>query len=67
VTLLTLAAATSGLPRDLWDPLAPDRAAAAAPGGGVSLALVLALFALVLVAGFLIGEYLPLHRRAPAA
>jgi hypothetical protein len=65
VTLAILATTTAGLPPDLWDPLVPDRAAATAPGGGTSIALVITLFAVVLMAGFVVGEYLPLRRRAP--
>jgi hypothetical protein len=64
VTSAILATTLSGLPPDLWDPLAPDRAGAAAPAGGASLALALAIFAVVLVAGFLVGEFVRLPRRA---
>jgi hypothetical protein len=62
VTLAMLATTTSGLPPDLWDPLTPDRTGAPPPSGGLSLAVVLALFVAVLVAGFLVGEYLPQRR-----
>jgi hypothetical protein len=65
VTLALLATTTSGLPPDLWDPLAPDRGATGGPPGGVSIAIALVLFAVVLAAGFLVGAYLPLRRRAP--
>jgi len=64
VTSAILATTLSGLPPDLWDPLAPDRAGAAAQAGGASLALALAIFAAVLVAGFLVGEFARLPRRA---
>jgi hypothetical protein len=64
VTSAILATTLSGLPPDLWDPLAPERAGAAAPAGGASLALALALFAVVLVAGFLVGEFARLPHRA---
>jgi hypothetical protein len=64
VTLALFLTTTSGLPPELWEPLAPDRAAAAAPAGGASIAVVLALLALVLVVGFLVGEYVPLPRGA---
>jgi hypothetical protein len=62
VTLAILATTTSGLPPDLWDPLAPDRTGAPPPSGGLSLVVVLAVFAAVLVAGFVVGERVPLRR-----
>jgi hypothetical protein len=65
VTFAILAQTTSGLPPDLWDPLAPDKGAAGGPSGGVSIAIALVLFAVVLAAGFLVGAYLPLRGRRP--
>jgi hypothetical protein len=62
VTSAILATTLSRLPPDLWDPLAPERTGAAASAGGASLAL--ALFAVVLIAGFLVGEFARLPRRA---
>ena len=53
---------TSGLPHDLWDPLAPQRAAAATPSGGVSLAIAIAGFVIVALLGFAIGEWRPRQR-----
>jgi hypothetical protein len=50
---------TAGLPQDLWDPLTPQRAAATAPSGGVSLAIAIAGFVLVALLGFLLGEWRP--------
>jgi hypothetical protein len=66
VTLALFLTTTSGLPPELWEPLAPDRAAAAASAGGASITVVLALLAIALLAGFLLGEHLPLRGRAPA-
>jgi hypothetical protein len=69
LALLTLAvvAAPAGaaqdLPSDLWNPLPPDPSAPAQSSGGVSPLLVLAVCALVAVAGFLIGERLPIPAR----
>ncbi len=53
---------TSGLPEDLWDPLGPQRAAATAPSGGVSLAIAIAGFVLIALLGFLVGEWRPRQR-----
>ena len=64
MTSAILATTLSRLPPDLWDPLAPERTGAAASAGGASLALALALFAVVLIAGFLVGEFARLPRRA---
>lgn len=50
---------TAGLPQDLWDPLTPQRAAATAPSGGVSLAIAIGGFVLVALLGFLLGEWRP--------
>jgi hypothetical protein len=47
------------LPPDLWDPLAPDRAAAASSSGGLPIAFALAAIVLVAVAGFVVGDRLP--------
>ena len=59
----TPAGAAQDLPSDLWNPLPPDPSAPAQSSGGVSPLLVLAVCALVAVAGFLIGERLPLPAR----
>ena len=56
-----LATTTSGLPPDLWDPLTPQRTAAAA-SGGVSLALAIGGLVAFALIGFLIGEWLPSRR-----
>jgi hypothetical protein len=58
---------TSGLPPELWEPLAPQGAASTGTSGGVSIAVVVALLAVVLVAGFVVGEYAPTRRRQPGA
>jgi hypothetical protein len=63
VGLVFFLSSTSGLPPELWDPLVPERAAATGSSGGLSIAIVLALLAFVLLAGFLIGERVPLRRR----
>src|SRR5262245_34272818 len=47
------------LPRDLWEPLAPARPAAATSHGGLPIAIALAAIVLVAVAGFLVGDRLP--------
>jgi hypothetical protein len=53
------------LPPDLWDPLAPNRAADAGSSGGLPLAVAIAALALVAIAGFVIGDRIPaLERRA---
>ena len=57
-----LVTTTTGLPVDLWDPLTPQRTAAAA-SGGVSLALAIAGLVTCALLGFLIGEWLPARRR----
>jgi hypothetical protein len=62
VGLLFLVTTTSGLPPDLWDPLTPQRTAAAA-SGGASLALAIGGLVLCALAGFTIGEWLPARRR----
>jgi hypothetical protein len=65
VTAASAAAQTRApdLPPDLWQPLAPDRAAAASSSGGLSLALALGTIVFVAVAGFLIGDRLPAPSR----
>jgi len=62
VVLAFFLTSTSGLPHDLWDPLAPQRAAAATPSGGVSLAIAIAGFVIVALLGFAIGEWRPRQR-----
>jgi hypothetical protein len=63
MVLALLLTSTSGLPEDLWDPLAPERAAAAAPSGGVSLAIAIAGFVVVALIGFIVGEWAPRRQR----
>jgi len=62
VVLAFFLTSTSGLPHDLWDPLAPQRAAAATPSGGVSLAIAIAGLVLIALLGFVVGERLPRQR-----
>jgi hypothetical protein len=50
---------TSGLPPELWDPLAPQHAAPAGSSGGASLALAIGGLVLFALVGLLIGEWLP--------
>jgi len=62
VVLAFFLTSTSGLPQDLWDPLVPERAAASAPSGGVSLAIAIAGFVIVALLGFAIGDWRPRQR-----
>jgi hypothetical protein len=63
VGLVFLVTTTSGLPPELWDPLAPQHTAAAETSGGVSLALAIGGLMLFALLGFMIGEWLPARRR----
>ena len=60
--LVFLVTTTSGLPPELWDPLAPQHSAATATSGGVSLALAIGGLVLFALLGFVIGEWMPARR-----
>jgi hypothetical protein len=53
------------LPPDLWEPLAPDRAEPVSSSSGLPLGIALAALAVVAVAGFVVGERMPVRRRDP--
>jgi hypothetical protein len=65
VGIAFLVTTTSGLPPELWDPLAPQSTAGTGTSGGVSVAVAIGGLVLFGLVGFLVGEWLPARGARP--